>query len=174
MTVKSASVCPAPFKCSATGGFSVLLCLVSKQWLLSPNAETYIKETRMDVECQIENLQNERCKDKLPYVERSVLKHLRQRTDITTKPADKGTAVVVLNKENFIAGSTVIVLTSGRRSLVSKHFNSAGHTLADFTVVAIDQLHSHDTCLCKIWESRWIRTLSTSHPFRMNLRMDFL
>ena len=59
-------------------------------------------------------------------------------------------------------------------SPVAKHFNSAGHTLADLTVVAIDQLHSHDACLRKIRESRWIRTLGTSHPFGMNLREDSL
>ena len=59
-------------------------------------------------------------------------------------------------------------------SPVAEHFNGKGHTLADMTVVAIDQLYSHDSCLCKIWESRWIRTLRTSQPFRMNLRVDSL
>ena len=59
-------------------------------------------------------------------------------------------------------------------SPVAEHFYGAGHTLADLTVVAIDQLHSHDTGLCKIWESRWIRTLGNSQPFGMNLRGDSL
>ena len=59
-------------------------------------------------------------------------------------------------------------------SPVPEHFNSTGHTLADLTVVTIDQLYSHDTCLCKIRESRWIRTLLTSHDFEMNLRVDSL
>ena len=59
-------------------------------------------------------------------------------------------------------------------SPVAEHFNGAGHTLADLTVVAIDQLHSHDACLRKIRESRWIRTLGTSYPFGMNLRVDSL
>ena len=59
-------------------------------------------------------------------------------------------------------------------SLVAEHFNGAGHTLADLTVVAIDQLYSHDACICKILESRWIRTLGTSYPFGINLRVDSL
>ena len=50
----------------------------------------------------------------------------------------------------------------------------AKDTLADMTVEVIDQLHSHDHCLSKIWERRWIRTLKTSHPFGMNLRVDSL
>ena len=36
---------------------------------------------------------------------------------------------------------------------VAEHFNGEGHTLTDLTVVAIDQLYSHDTCLRKIRES---------------------
>ena len=59
-------------------------------------------------------------------------------------------------------------------SPVAEHFNGEGHTLANLTVMAIDQLHSHDSCLSKIRESRWIRTLGTSHPFGMNLRVDSL
>ena len=59
-------------------------------------------------------------------------------------------------------------------SPVAEHFNGAGHTLVDLTVVEIDQLYSHNACLCKIWESRWITTLGTSHPFGMNLRVDSL
>ena len=38
-------------------------------------------------------------------------------------------------------------------SPVADHFNDAGHTLADLTVVPIDQLYSHDACLSKIQES---------------------
>ena len=60
------------------------------------------------------------------------------------------------------------------KSPVAEHFNGEGHTLVDMTVVAIDQLYSHDSCLRKIRESRWIRTLGTSHPFGMNLRVDSL
>ena len=42
-------------------------------------------------------------------------------------------------------------------SPVVEYFNGEGHTLADVTVMVIDKLHSHNSCLCKIWESRWIR-----------------
>ena len=44
-------------------------------------------------------------------------------------------------------------------SPLAEHFHDEGHTLADLSVMAIDQLYSHDPCLRKIWESRWIRTL---------------
>ena len=64
--------------------------------------ETYIKKTRTDVERQLDNLQAKRCKDNLPPEERSALKSLRQRTDLVIKPADKGSAVVVLSKEDYI------------------------------------------------------------------------
>ena len=57
---------------------------------------------------------------------------------------------------------------------VALRFNGEGHTLADMTVVVIDKIYSHDSCLCKIWESRWIRTLGTSYPLGMNLRVDSL
>ena len=60
------------------------------------------------------------------------------------------------------------------QSPVAEHFNGEGHTLADLTVMMIDQLYSHDPCLCKIRESRWIRTLGTLHPFGLNLRVDSL
>ena len=52
---------------------------------------------------------------------------------------------------------------------VAEHFNGEGHTLPDLTVMVIDQLYSHNTCLRKILESKSIRTLGTSHPFIMNL-----
>ena len=57
---------------------------------------------------------------------------------------------------------------------VAEHFNGKGRTLADMTVMAIDQLYSHNPCLQKIRESRWIRILETSHPLGMNLRVDSL
>ena len=59
-------------------------------------------------------------------------------------------------------------------SPVAEHFNSDGHTLSDMTVVVIDQIYRHDPCLRKIRESRWIRTLGTSYPSGMNLRVDSL
>ena len=59
------------------------------------------------------------------------------------------------------------------QSPVAEKFNGLGNTLADVTVMAIDQLYSHDSCLRKIRESKWIRTLGTSYPFWTNLRVDF-
>ena len=67
-----------------------------------------------------------------------------------------------------------IVHRRTEESLVAEHFNGTGHTLADMTVMTIDPLYSHDPCLRKMRESRWIRTLVTSHPFGMNLRVDSL
>ena len=79
----------------------------------------------------------------------------------------------------YNAGSTTIALTSriDRRTVESpvvEHFNSDEDTLADMTVVAINQIHSHNPCLHKIGESRWIRTLGTSYPSGMNLRANSL
>ena len=59
-------------------------------------------------------------------------------------------------------------------STLAEHFNSDEHALSDLTVVVTDQIYSHDACLLKIRESRWIRTLGTSYPSGMNLRVDFL
>ena len=59
-------------------------------------------------------------------------------------------------------------------SSVANHFNSDRHSIADMTVMVIDQVRSCDLCLLKIRESRWIGTLGTSHPMGMNLRVDSL
>ena len=59
-------------------------------------------------------------------------------------------------------------------SPVAGHINGEGDTLAHMTVMVIDQLYRHDSCLRQIRESSWIRTLGTSHPFGMKLRVDSL
>ena len=59
-------------------------------------------------------------------------------------------------------------------SPVAQHFNGDAHSLADMAVMVIDQMRSRDPCLRKIRESRWIRTLGTSYPSGMNLRVDSL
>ena len=41
---------------------------------------------------------------------------------------------------------------------VAEHFNGNGHTLADMTVMTINLIHSHNSCLCKTWEISWINT----------------
>ena len=64
--------------------------------------ETYVSKVRTDVEHQLEVNKNKRCTDNLPSVERNALQNLRQRTDIVIKSADKGSAVVVLIKADYI------------------------------------------------------------------------
>ena len=59
-------------------------------------------------------------------------------------------------------------------SPVAAHFNIDAHCQEDMTVMVIDQVYSHDSCLRKIRESRWIRTLGTASPLGMNLRVDSL
>ena len=59
-------------------------------------------------------------------------------------------------------------------SPVAGHFNSNAHSPADMAVMVIDQIRNRDPCLRKIRESRWIRTLRTSYPLGMNLRVDCL
>ena len=59
-------------------------------------------------------------------------------------------------------------------SPVAKHFNNRTNTESNMAVMAIDLVSSHDACLRKIRESRWIRTLGTSSPSGMNLRVDSL
>ena len=44
-------------------------------------------------------------------------------------------------------------------SPVTDHFNDDEHSIADITVMVIDQKRSRDPCLRKIKVSRWIRTL---------------
>ena len=71
-------------------------------WHSEAALETYIKKVRTDVEHQLEVNKNKRCTDNLPSVERNALRNLQQRTDIVIKPADKGSAVVMLSKEDYI------------------------------------------------------------------------
>ena len=57
-------------------------------------------------------------------------------------------------------------------SPVAAHFKTDAHSQVHMTVMVNDQVRSHDPCLRKIWESRWIRTLETLSPSGMNLRVD--
>ena len=59
-------------------------------------------------------------------------------------------------------------------SPVVLQFNGEGHTLPDMTVMAIDKIYSHNSCLLNMQESRWIRTPGTSYPLGMSLRVDSL
>ena len=59
-------------------------------------------------------------------------------------------------------------------SHVAEHFNSSAHSVADMTVMVIEISPSRDPCLQKVKEGRLIRTLETSFPSGMNLRVDCL
>ena len=61
-----------------------------------------------------------------------------------------------------------------KESPVAEHFNGAAHLPAYTRVMVIDQLWNHDPCLRKIRESRWIRTVGTTHHSGTNLRVDSL
>ena len=71
---------------------------------------------------------------------------------------------------HYIEGSTAIDTTSCHHrtdeSPVAEHFNGNAHFQGDMVVVVIDHLWSNDSCLRIIWESRWIRTLATSLPWK--------
>ena len=67
-----------------------------------PALETYVKGVRNDTQTQIKKLRRVRSRDYLLPSERLALKNLRRRQDIVIKPADKGSSVVVLSKEDYI------------------------------------------------------------------------
>ena len=55
-----------------------------------------------------------------------------------------------------------------------KHFTFWNHSLDDMSVVIIEASRRNDPVLQKIWGSKWIRLLETSHPTGMNFRVDNL
>ena len=64
--------------------------------------ESYVKGVRIDVQNHVKKLRKLRCRDNLSSLERSALIRLQHREDIVIKPADKGSAVVVLSREDYI------------------------------------------------------------------------
>ena len=64
--------------------------------------ETYIKAVRSETLHHIRNTNPPRTYDNLPAEERRALKTLRRRDDIVIKPADKGSAVVIQSKEDYL------------------------------------------------------------------------
>ena len=64
--------------------------------------ESYLRGVRIDVQNQINKLRRVRYRDNLLPMERSALIRLRCRQDLVIKPADKGSAVVVLSREDHI------------------------------------------------------------------------
>ena len=71
--------------------------------------ETYIKAVRSETLHHIRNTNPPRTYDNLPAEERRALKTLRRRDDIVIKPADKGSAVVIQTKEDYLRGSPTIL-----------------------------------------------------------------
>ena len=64
--------------------------------------EIYIQQVRTDVEHQLDNINKKHCHDNLLSHQRKALRELWQRSDIIIKPADKGSVVVVLSKDDYI------------------------------------------------------------------------
>ena len=59
-------------------------------------------------------------------------------------------------------------------SPVEEDFTSRTHKEPDMAVMALELAQSRDVCARKIRESRWVRTLGTSVPLGVNLRVDGL
>ena len=64
--------------------------------------ETYVKGVRRDILRQLQRLRRKRVRNNLSPLERQALRTLRRRQDIVIKPADKGSAVVVLKKSDYL------------------------------------------------------------------------
>ena len=64
--------------------------------------EAYIVGIRTNVETQLERLQAFRSKDNLSSEERTALNNRQKRKDTIIKPADKGSAVVMLSRADYI------------------------------------------------------------------------
>ena len=62
----------------------------------------YIKKIRAEVDHKIRLEYNKRARDHLLPTERQALRSLRERKDIVIKRADKGSAVVILSKEDYV------------------------------------------------------------------------
>ena len=79
---------------------------------------------------------------------------------------------VALLKENYQHRN--ITHRRTEESPVAEHFNSGAYKESDMAVMVIELALSRDACLWKIREGRWTRTLGTSSPVGMNLRVDSL
>ncbi|XP_041453720.1 uncharacterized protein LOC121406912 [Lytechinus variegatus] len=66
-----------------------------------PSLETYIQQAVSSQVCSTDTLDT-RAHDNLPREERQALSSLKNRSDIIIKPADKGSAVVVMDRQQYI------------------------------------------------------------------------
>ena len=64
--------------------------------------EMYIKKVRMDVELQSTKWQAPRSRNNLSSEERASLRDLHGGENLIIKPADKGSAVAALSKEDYV------------------------------------------------------------------------
>ena len=68
-----------------------------------PALETYIKASKDDIHRALDRSPRNRPHDNLTSQERKALLSLRNRTDIIIKPADKGSATVVMSRRDYVA-----------------------------------------------------------------------
>ena len=76
------------------------------KWTPPPNRdivlEAYIQAVRRDVRKSLDETPKRRCIDNLTKLERKAMSSLRTREDIIIKWADKGSATIVMSKEDYI------------------------------------------------------------------------
>jgi hypothetical protein len=51
---------------------------------------------------------------------------------------------------------------------IGLHFNHAGHTLKDFSILAIEQFEENSEALRRMKEITWQNILQTAHPLGIN------
>ena len=75
-------------------------------WAPPPNRdvglETYVRAVKQDIDQALHQMSKRYRWDNLTSEERKALKSLRSRTDIVIKKADKGSATVVMSREDYI------------------------------------------------------------------------
>ena len=67
-----------------------------------PALETYVKVVRDDIHQSLDQGPRKRPHDNLTSKERKALRSLRSRSDIVIKPADKGSATVVMSRQDYL------------------------------------------------------------------------
>jgi len=55
-----------------------------------------------------------------------------------------------------------------KQTPIGLHFNQAGHSLKDFTILAIEQFEENFESLRRMKEITWQNILQTAHPLGIN------
>jgi len=55
-----------------------------------------------------------------------------------------------------------------KQTPIGLHFNQAGHSLKDFTLLAIEQFEKNSESLRRMKEITWQNILQTAHPLGIN------